>query len=96
MSNRSWRALRARVFTLLGESCAYCGFKDRRALQLDHINGGGNAMKVSLGIYAAMEDALIHLEKYQILCANCNVIKEYDLRGSSVVLRRHHMKGENK
>src|SRR5208337_653991 len=29
------------IFELLGNKCVRCGFSDPRALQIDHINGGG-------------------------------------------------------
>lgn len=35
------REMRIEVFELLGGAfCAHCGFRDPRALQIDHINGG--------------------------------------------------------
>ncbi len=55
-----------------------CGFDDIRALQIDHINGGGR--KDSIGTnnprkyYENMFNAL---NTVQILCANCNWIKRY-------------------
>lgn len=60
--------------------CFRCGFTDWRALQIDHLNGGGhkertaskNSQKVLLS------NILNNPEKYQLLCANCNWIKRYE------------------
>ena len=59
-------------------SCCKCGFDDIRALQIDHINGGGLKhfkSHTSVGYYKSMLD---EPEKYQLLCANCNWIKRYE------------------
>jgi hypothetical protein len=71
--------LRNAVFDLLGHSCAICGFNDKRALQIDHVEGGGSVelKGISRDKYLKMviESAVNQEEKYQILCANCNWIK---------------------
>ncbi len=66
---------RQKVFDLLGERCVSCGYTDRRALQIDHIHGGGGKER-DCGL-VAMYRRIIRLggEGYQILCANCNCIK---------------------
>lgn len=70
------------VLELLGGKCKKCGFSDIRALQLDHINGGGNKEYKKLGNYAVYRRIIknFSFEKlhYQILCANCNWIKRYE------------------
>lgn len=70
---------RERVVKALGGKCVKCGFSDIRALQLDHINGGGNKIRKSIKggsvkYYQAMIDNK-HKKEIQLLCANCNVIK---------------------
>jgi hypothetical protein len=57
--------------------CIKCGFSDIRALQIDHVNGGGaihyRQFKNNRPKY--YKSMLDHLEDFQILCANCNTIK---------------------
>src|SRR5438445_10103504 len=48
-SKRAYHRLRDQVFELLGDKCVRCGFADRRALQFDHISGGGNRERMSRG-----------------------------------------------
>ena len=71
------------ILDRLGRKCSRCGFSDTRALQIDHIDGGGNkGEKASggLGYYRLVLDELDAgiKNKYQILCANCNSIKKIE------------------
>lgn len=74
------KSLRSGLIELLGGKCIRCGFNDIRALQLDHINGGGlrevkikgNNIVMYLS-YSKNHDEL--KSKLQVLCANCNWIK---------------------
>lgn len=60
----------------LGEICASCGFSDLRALQIDHINGGGTSEIKRLGNGVKYyRHIMSNISNYQILCANCNQIK---------------------
>ncbi len=63
----------------LGNKCKQCGFDDIRALQIDHINGGGNKEYEKYGNSNVYYFYLTHFEKakknIQVLCANCNMIK---------------------
>lgn len=69
---------RQRVFEKLGGKCVRCGFSDPRALQIDHVNGGGTKEHREIGhqrvfylkVFADTEG------NYQLLCANCNCIKK--------------------
>lgn len=80
---RKWREnKRKQIMSLLGElKCKNCGFEDYRALQIDHINGGGNKQREKLKstalsiVFLEKEIRLKGKEEYQILCANCNWIK---------------------
>ena len=75
--------VKSEVLERYGTDCANCGFSDRRALQIDHINGGGNAERIAAGgtIRFSGWNFYVYLKKqgypegYQTLCANCNMIK---------------------
>ena len=80
--------LRVEVLETLGSKCQKCGFSDIRALQIDHINGGGSKELKSLGKCGSRytkflmniknlgkDDKEKLFSKYQLLCANCNWIK---------------------
>ena len=75
---------RDEVFALLGNKCARCGFLDTRALQIDHINGGGKRERRKLGQYGELLKIIKYLKEtdenaeYQLLCANCNIIKRIE------------------
>ncbi len=57
-------------------TCAWCGFSDVRALCLDHVNGGGgehrDAERGNFYLWAIKNG---FPDGYQVLCANCNLIK---------------------
>lgn len=78
-----WRRIaRNKLINFLGGKCVKCGFSDARALQIDHVSGGGvkeiihvlnrNKSKYYKQVY---EDTA---GKYQLLCANCNWIKRHE------------------
>lgn len=73
---------RNKLFDLLGNKCFNCGFTDKRALQIDHINGGGRIERIKYNTKEFHRIVLKSLEKdenkYQLLCANCNWIKRYE------------------
>lgn len=67
------------VFDLLGRKCSVCGFSDERALQIDHVNGGGNKERKSMRGKKLYGHILsLGGVGYQILCANCNWIKRVE------------------
>ncbi len=75
------RKLRQRLLDHFGRVCARCGFDDERALQLDHVNGGGKAEIIAKGTYGVYRKALqVPAGEYQLLCANCNWIKRVENR----------------
>ena len=78
-----WKMLREKAIELLGNKCVNCGFSDKRALQIDHINGGGRKDKRNLKgkqgyLKTVIESILSKENKYQLLCANCNWIKRVE------------------
>ena len=81
---RNWhrerdRRHRQELIKLYGGKCCKCGFSDWRALQMDHINGGGSKERKEYSSWGYKEKLLIEdKNKYQLLCANCNKIKQYE------------------
>lgn len=79
--------IRSKIFDLLGNKCKNCGFHDAKALQIDHILGGGikeytsarGTISGSVQTYRNILKNLLSGEvQYQLLCANCNWIKRHD------------------
>ena len=77
--NRRRQRIRLAILDAYGDSkCILCGYNDVRALDLDHVDGGGTKHRKQLkGTYV---QAMLHREgfpdkdKYRILCRNCNWI----------------------
>lgn len=80
-STERQRRLRVEIIQLLGGKCKECGFSDGRALQIDHIFGGGNKELLNgrrgglMYYYKVLRD---QTGQYQLLCANCNWIKRHE------------------
>lgn len=77
--------LRTRVLAMYSTEgalqCAACGYKDIRALVLDHINGNGGCERSKIkGTCGIWRNALksYRPDLYQVLCANCNAIKRIE------------------
>ena len=78
--NRTYQQkLRQKVISFLGGRCKICGFSDSRALQIDHVHGGGNKeLRSGLSYYTHSRNVMSDTTgKYQLLCANCNWIKKH-------------------
>ena len=86
MRNRKrWESVRSEIFELLGDKCAWpgCGWTDKRALQIDDVNGGGNKRKRSAASATSYYKQILNEIKagskdYQLLCANHNWIKRWE------------------
>lgn len=64
----------------LGGKCVQCGFRDRRALQIDHVYGNGAEERREYGprtLEIIYQKIVVggDVWSYQLLCANCNWIK---------------------
>lgn len=71
--------IRQQILDKYGNKCVKCGFSDWRALQIDHINGGGSKEVRFLGQNKYFKSVLADTTgKYQLLCANCNWIKRFE------------------
>ena len=79
-SRIAYQRVRQEVLALYGGKCMRCGFADSRALQVDHVNGGGHKEHRSHGAMGVYKRAilLIGTGEYQLLCANCNWIKVHE------------------
>jgi len=83
-TRRRRREERIRAIKRLGGCCARCGFSDWRALQFDHVDGGGTRELSKKGYRTAynLDDVwrigLNEDKKFQLLCANCNTIKKFE------------------
>ena len=77
---RYTRRLRARAIAYLGGKCIRCGFDDPRALQIDHVDGGGGAELEKIQSRGVQLRVLRGEPGYQLLCANCNWIKRWERR----------------
>jgi len=68
------------LISFYGGKCVHCGFNDPRALQIDHINGGGRKELQSIPrqTYYSLDYHKANKKKYQLLCANCNQIKRME------------------
>ena len=90
---------RISLLSLLGAQCIKCGFRDIRALQLDHIEGHGcQERKQKKGNQRMIDYYLKHpieaIKKLQVLCANCNTIKLTEER--DVMMADHYFSMELK
>lgn len=78
------REFKIEVFQRLGGICVVCGFSDERALQIDHLHGGGSRDRRQFTDWRAYLKKLLSLDskaltaQYQLLCANCNTIKKVE------------------
>ena len=70
---------RLKFLGAMGGQCVRCGFDDPRALQVDHVKGrDGPRGNVNTRKWYA--HVLAHPDEFQLLCANCNVIKRIEER----------------
>ena len=76
--------IRVKLLEILGGAkCCNCGYdKDVRALHLDHLNGKGSDEVRLFGSFSKMynyyyKNPTIAIIKLQVLCANCNTIKQH-------------------
>jgi len=82
-TRNSHRKNRQQAIEAFGGKCVRCGFSDPRALQFDHIQGGGHlerkaTSQASYSWYKKLSsNPEAYKNKYQLLCANCNFIKRH-------------------
>lgn len=75
--------LKLEVQRILGGKCSHCGIADNRVLQIDHIHGGGNKEvrekfhNNHICFFTFIIENKGPRDRYQLLCANCHVIKTF-------------------
>lgn len=74
--------IRMNVIALLGGKCSSCGETDWRVLEVNHIGGGGIEDRGKYGanphpFYRAILSGERNTEGLNLLCANCNILHEY-------------------
>ncbi len=72
---RKGEVLRRRVFNHYGLKCACCGEETYEFLELDHIDGGGNDHRRSVGATYRWVIRNNFPPGFQTLCSNCNRAK---------------------
>jgi hypothetical protein len=84
----AYQDVRTKAIVALGGRCVKCGYDaDSRALELDHINGGGGREYREGGGFSGYYRRLKLVAEgerggeIQLLCANCNRIKDAERRG---------------
>ena len=71
--------LRFAAITMLGSECRRCSYEDVRALQFNHINGDGGSREIYSGGGQQFYLSILRgRPDVELLCANCNVIYEYE------------------
>lgn len=78
--------LKVQAYHILGDKCIRCGFSDIRALQIDHINGGGCKELKKLTSPGVYRKVIKYATGYQLLCANCNWIKRFENHENNMLL----------
>ena len=83
------RKKRLQLINDFGACCAHCGYDNIIALDFDHIFNDGYLVRGKTG---SGSDRLIEIEKspsrFQLLCKNCNWIKEYERRQNAQRLKK--------
>lgn len=59
------------IYKLLGNKCKKCRIRDKKVLQIDHVNGDGH-LERNLSRSQLYAKVLQEPKRYQLLCANCN------------------------
>jgi len=88
LQNNKIKLLILQVYSKNKLECKYCGFDNIDALTIDHIHNNGAKHRKKLKITRCGIGFYCWLKKnnfpkgYQVLCANCQLIKEIDRRNN--------------
>lgn len=94
MKARHW-AIKAKVVELLGGKCVNCGLSDIRLLQVNHKARASHVKwdkRSSTKFFNWILKGKLPQKAYDLRCANCNILYEYELGHVSVptaFLARH-------
>lgn len=79
-SRTYYRELKSEIFAFFGNKCNWlgCEWTDPRALQIDHVNGGGRKEVKEIGTHRMYRKVRDNPTGYQLLCANHNQIKKHE------------------
>lgn len=77
VQNRYFKNLRLRTLELLGNKCVYCGCDIPEALEINHINGGGNKEKKERHyngreFYLDIVSSRRKIDDLELTCIVCN------------------------
>lgn len=81
-NKQGYKELRDGILDDLGGVCVQCGFSDKRALHIDHVFADGyqdrlkNRKKKGPRAYLLYIKENLGSGRFQLLCANCNRIKQ--------------------
>lgn len=85
--------IRRAVINLLGGCCANCGITDHRVLQINHINGDARKDYEKYNgrqkFYKAIFCGKRPTNDLNLLCANCNILYDYDTGRRKYVSPEH-------
>lgn len=82
----NWDA-KVRVLALVAKGepikCVKCGIRDKRILQIHHINGNGERdrkfhYKTNVMVRVQNQKEKVNVDELEIRCCNCNILAEYE------------------
>jgi hypothetical protein len=85
--NKEWpyyKKFKEQYFSLYGAECVCCGERELEFLSIDHINGGGNEHRKSVGTIGVFAHAVKvgpDAGIYRTLCFNCNFARGHSKNG---------------
>ncbi len=86
---RWYDGVRRDVINLFGGRCSNCGITDIRLLQINHRLGGGtkDLGHSPLKAYSDIAKGKRDKSEFDVRCANCNILYEYERMARGVLAR---------
>lgn len=87
-------SMREEILQMLGSKCKNCGNSNIIVLQIDHVNGGGSKERKRLSngtnyYKHVLEELKSGSKEYQLLCANCNIMKAHQNHEQNIRRRNY-------